>query len=386
MTFEQYRAGIPALQKMVYLNTGTSGPLPARVSARARALWMREAVDGPAAPEVMLAGVAEMVAAKEALARLLGATVGELALTQNASQGLTLVAAGIPWQAGDEILTTDQEHVSGLAPWYALARHKGERVRLLPVDANPEVTVRTFADALGPITRLMAFSHVSYCTGIRLPARELCALAREQGVLSAIDGAQAAGAIPVDIPALGCDFYALPGQKWLLGPDGSGAFYVRQESLDRLQPPALGWASVSHYDLAGDYTLFPSARRFETATMSIPLIGGLRAAAELALDAGGEAIGQRIAALAGRLKERLDAIPGVDLLTPADPARSAGLVSLTIAGVDAEHAARRLWKEHRILCRPIPAPYCLRFSTHAFNTDDEVERAAEAVAGLRSVG
>ncbi len=376
------RAQIPALQQCIYLNTGTSGPLPAGVTARIRALLAEEAVTGPAAPELMHGGFAEIGATKQALARLLGASADELALSQNATQGLTLVAAGYSWQPGDEILTDDQEHVSGLVPWFGLARHRGVRVRVLPLSADPDATVQRFAEAIGPATRLIAFSHVSYSTGTRLPAAALCQLARAHGVLTAIDGAQAAGQIPVDLRVLGCDFYALPGQKWLLGPDGTGAFYARAESLEQLQPPALGWAAVSRYDLDGSYTLHPNARRFETATVSIPMVGGLRAAVELALATGIEAIAARSASLATYLKERLAALPGVTLLTPLAPEHSAGLVSFTLAGVDAEQAAQRLWRQHRILCRSIPRPYCLRFSVHAFNTTAELDAAVAAVAGL----
>lgn len=381
--FESLRAGIPALQRCTYMNTGTSGPLHDRVVARIRELLQHEVEQGAAAPEILGAGFHEGAALKAALSALFGCRSDDLALTQNATQGLTVVAAGYPWQPGDEILTTDQEHVSGLVPWFSLARHRGVVVRVLPAGADPDATVRAFADAITPATRLLAFSHVSYSTGVRLPAERLCKLARERGVLSAIDGAQAAGALAVDLDALGCDFYALPGQKWLMGPDGTGAFYVRPESLERLQPPALGWASVSRYDLQGGYDLFPSARRFETATTNTPLAGGLRAAVELALEIGRERIAGRVLELAAGLKERLARVPGVTVITPAEPERSAGLVSLTVAGVDAETAAQKLWREQHLLCRSIPDPYCLRFSTHAFNTEEELDRAAEAVAGLR---
>lgn len=381
---ERLRAQIPALQQCIYLNTGTSGPLPARVVSRMRELLAEESVAGPAAPDRMRASAAEAAAARQAVASLCGADADELALAQNASQGLTLVAAGYPWQPGDEVLTTEQEHVSGLVPWYGLARYRGARVRVLPVHPDPDDTVSVFAAAIRPETRLIAVSHVSYCTGMRLPVEALSRLARERGVLMAVDGAQAIGQIPVDLHALGCDFYAMPGQKWLLGPDGTGAFYVRSESLERLHPPALGWASVTGHDLAGSFSLFPNARRFETATVSTPLVGGLRAAAEFALDLGIEAIARRIASLASHLKRRLAELPGVTLLTPLEPERSAGLVAFTVDGVDAEQAAQRLWREHRILCRSIPRPYCLCFSVHAFNTEAELDAAVEAVAGLRT--
>lgn len=226
----------------------------------------------------------------------------------------------------------------------------------------------------------MALSHVDWTTGEILSLEEICALAREHGALTLVDGAQSAGNIPVDAPAAGADMYAITGHKWLLGPEGMGALYVRPEC--RVHSPNLGYLSVADpksFDPQGDYELHTGARRFESSTMSPALAGGFVNALESAAERGDAGL-QEIHRRADRLMDLLSENPRITLRTPR-PART-GLVSFEIEGVPAKEAAERLL-EQRFVVRFVPEPnHYVRASIHLFNTEEELEALARTVAKL----
>ena len=201
-----------------YLNTGTSGPLP-RGAAEAieHAMW-REVDLGRASPSG-LPDYAPMVQdTRQRLATLIGADVAEVALTDSTTHGINAIVWGLPWQSEDEVLTSTVEHPGIVAPLHHLARRTGVSLRTVVPDA--------IACSVTDHTRLVAVSHVSFSTGARLPIEEIAYAAHQQGALLLVDGAQAVGAVPVDVHALDVDAYAFPGQKWLCGPEGIGALYV----------------------------------------------------------------------------------------------------------------------------------------------------------------
>jgi len=237
--------------------------------------------------------------------------------------------------------------------------------------------------ALTPRTRLVALSHVDWTDGAVFPLEEICALARERGVLTLIDGAQSVGNIPVDVPTSGADMYAFTGHKWVLGPEGMGALYVRPGlTPGDVHSTNVGFASLpdpSAFDINGGYELRAGARRFEASTMSPILAGGFAAAAQAVYErgeAGLEEIRRRAELLAVLLSE----IPRVTVRSP-QPARS-GLVSFEVEGSTAKEVVEHLLQE-RFILRSIPQPHpYVRASTHLFNTEEELEALASAVGEL----
>lgn len=314
--------------------------------------------------------------AREAAARLVNAGPDDVALTQNTTHGMNLGVAAIDWREGDEVVSTATEHPGCLMPLHAAARRFGVKVNLV----STPVTAEKVEAALTPRTRLVALSHVDWTDGTVLPLAEICALARGRGVLTLVDGAQSVGNIPVDAPATGADMYAFTGHKWVLGPEGMGAFYVRPGLP--VHSPNVGYHSLTgptDFDKSGDYELRPDARRFEASTMSAALAGGFAAAADATHERGEEGF-REIRSLADRLMDGLSELPRVTLRSPR-PAQS-GLVSFEIEGIEAKEAAERLLQQ-RFVVRFVPAqrPY-IRASTHLFNTEEELESLVEAANKL----
>jgi L-cysteine/cystine lyase len=370
----------PALEAngYAYLNSGGSGP-PSHETLRA----MREAdalFSGPVYREGVGLFKRQGEAndrARKAAANLVGAAPEDVALTLNTSHGMSLGAFALDWREGDEVLTSRSEHPGCLVPLHAVAERYGARVRLV----EPPVTAEKVETALGPRTRLVALSHVDWTTGYVLPLAEICSLARERGALTLVDGAQSVGAIEVDAGALGVDLYAFTGHKWVLGPEGMGALYVRP-GLREAQSTNLGYMAVedpASFSADGGYALHGSARRFMASTMSPTLAAGFATAAEAVAERGAAGF-EGIRGRAERLADLLEGVPGVTLRTPR-PVRS-GLVSFEVAGAPAKEASERLFKEGFVV-RYLPAPYAwVRASTHLFNSPGELEALAGAVARL----
>lgn len=377
------RGEIPLLERWIYMNTGTSGPSP-RAVTEAQIDWIRRLErDGGGSPALSEPLKTLVSDTRDAWARILGAPdPGDIALTHNTSEGLAIVAAGLDWKPGDEVIVSDLEHLSGLLPWAQLQRKYGIVVRsvkasggnLTPEDVEAVMTERT---------RLLCFSHVAWNTGAVLPAAELVELARSRGVFTLIDGAQSVGQLPLNVGELGCDFYAVPGQKWLLGPEGTGALYVKRERLEQLTPPLLGWASAARWTIDFDdregELLHPDARRFEVATPPYVALAGVKAAIGVMETLGMEAVSARIAHLAAQCRRELASLPGVNVIGSDDPERFSGLVCFTIEGQEPEDVVNDLFHNHGIVSRTIPDPACTRLSLHAFNTEEEIQRVVEAV-------
>jgi selenocysteine lyase/cysteine desulfurase len=371
---DRVRAALPALQECTYLNTGTFGLVAEPVAAHA--LDAQRAFDtrGMAMHEQALAWKEQ---ARARAAALLGCRPDELVLTGNATDGVNLVTCGLDWKPDDEVLITDQEHPAMNVPWYTLARRAGVRVRHFPIarDGDPARTLENIAERITKRTRLIGASHVSHQTGVRLPAREICALARERGALSLIDGAQAAGVVPIDVCELGCDFYTSNGHKWLCSPKGIGFFYGRRELLDRMEPAYVGAGSTS-YDAArlSTLALAPGAQRFEYGSRGHALYAGLTAALDYFEELGWDAIHAHQQNVATYLKAQI-LYRGWPLHTPIAWERASGLNVFSIPGViDVEALYADLIAEHRIYVQRIAAFRALRISTAYFTSRDDVDR------------
>ena len=364
MNLAAVRAELPVLERLAYLNAGTFGPLPRRVVDVMRGIQTEELDQGrtgrPYFDEIR--GLRGQV--REAVAGLLGASSGSIALTRSTGDGCNIAVASLHLQPEDEIVTTDDEHFGLLGALHvSRARVRVAHIRSWPLEhaleaIKAEITSRT---------RLIALSHVTWTTGRVLPVRELAG----QGIPVLVDGAQSAGAIPVDIGELGCDFYTVSGQKWLLGPDGTGALYVRPELIDQLPVPFPSYFSQQSYEETGAFAPAPGAARFEPGTLPAPALAGLEAALRLAGEIGSERFAAA-RATTERCRELLS--PSVEILTEPDQAT---LVSFRVRG-DPEAVVDGL-AERGVIVRSFPGLDWIRASIGYWTSDDDLERLA---AGL----
>jgi L-cysteine/cystine lyase len=375
------RAALPCLGRAVYLNTGTAGPLPAPAARAVAEALTAELERGRIGAEAWRAAGAVREEARAAVAALLGADPGRIALLHHSTDGLNAAALGLRWRPGDVVVTTDLEHAAAQLVVGALRVRHGVEVRiarLAGAGGDAAGAVRALEEQLRGPVRAVVLSHVSYATGWVLPVRALAERAHAAGACVVVDGAQGAGALPVRPGDLGVDFYTVSGQKWLCGPEGTGALWVAPGWEERLLPGVLGYMGVERVDAEGYYLPHPGARRLEVGTVFHPGLAGWTAALRWLGEVGWDAVWTRTRALAARARQALARIPGVEVLTPAE---HAGLVSFRLRGFRAEEAVEALAARGYLL-RSIPGWDALRASCGFFLLEAEIDGLAEAVEAL----
>lgn len=374
------REAIPALSAGIYLNTGSVGPLPAETAAAMADMAAYERDVGRAHTDYFVEAMARMGEARAGVAAVLGTDVGAVGLTHSTTDGMNAATLLPDWRAGGRAVTTAHEHPGGVGPLYALRDRMGVDVVFLDAgdDGDDERTVAAFDAAITPDTRLVSISHVLWTTGAVMPVATIAELAHARGALVVVDGAQAAGAIPLRFDDLGADLYAVSAQKWLLGPEGMGALVVDPPLLDRLTPALGGWFSFERVDSAGDAAWWADARRFEATGYHRPSVVGMaRSIGWLSMYVGLDFVHRRGTAMAALAATRLAAVPGVTVMTPAD--RMATLVTFRIAGWPAQAALEELGARVFAIARTIPSLDALRISVGFFTSEEELERLAGAV-------
>ena len=378
---QRIRQEMPATTAHLYLNTGTFGPLPNCVSQTMQERIQFELQNGRLGAAAFEAMGKIYDNARSSSARLLNASVDEIALTDNTGEGLNIISHGFKWHEGDEVITTNHEHISLLAPLFQLRDRYGIVIRFADIGPTAERPVlKAIADLVTPRTRLISISHVTWTTGAVLNVSEVAYMGREWGIPVLIDGAQSAGAIPVDVKALGVDFYAIPMQKWLCGPDGTGALYVRREALDYVSPTYVGYWSVKHEE-GIEWELLESAQRFELGGRQTAALAGQAAVLNwLEETVGYKWLFERIASLSRYTYDALKALPGLTLLTPR-PGES-GLVAFKLGDRDVNEVINYLHDKHNIYIRSIPTTNSLRVSTGFYNTEEEIDKLVEALLEL----
>jgi len=360
VTPEELRAAFPVFARFAYLNAGTCGPVPEAAVAAARDTAEHAAREGRWMPyfERML----ELQdALRAAYAARLRARERDVALTTATSDGIVRVLAGLDLGAGDEIVTSDEEHPGLLGPLAHAQRRMGLTVRMVPFDR--------LADAVGPGTSLVAASHVSWVGGATAPSA-LAEVARS-GVPVLLDGAQGVGATAVDVEALGCTFYAGAGQKWLCGPIGTGMLWVHPKWAERvtpvgptymnLQEPGAGLQAVPHDD----------ARRHDTAALSAEACAAAVAAHDVLASFGWNAVVRRAAALAAQLADALR-----ERGREVAPRGETTLVSWV---EDDPEAVRDRLAAAGIIVRDLPGWPYVRASLGAWSDESDIERLLAAL-------
>lgn len=313
------------------------------------------------------------------LARLLNApTMADIALVKNTSEALSFVAFGMDWNAGDQVVISDEEFPSNRVVWEALKPQGVEVIQVSLKGGDPEAALLA---ACGPRVRLMAISAVQYASGLRLDLPRLGHGCEQRGVLLCIDAIQQLGALPFDVQHYRCAFAMADGHKWLLGPEGLGVFYCRSDLRAQLKLHEYGWHMLEH---AGDYDRSDweparSARRFECGSPNLLGTMALDASLSLLEEFGMENVGQALAERINHLQRELSAMPGVELLSPDEPVRRAGIVTFKTSGLENQALFDRL-KTEQVVCALRGGG--VRLSPHFYTRPDVIEQTLSVIRAL----
>jgi selenocysteine lyase/cysteine desulfurase len=364
---------------VAYCNTGTLGASPREVvetltegirrNEAGLAAWPYEQPDGEP-----LTGYQKLLPVREALGQFINVPGADIALTQNATMGMNFLANGLDLAPGDEVVSTDQEHGGCISPWRLLAKRRGIVLKELPLEPSlaggPDALLRLFESALTPRTRVVMFSHITCGLGARLPARELCALAKDHGALALVDGAQAVGQIQVDAAALGCDAYVGSPHKWMLAPKGTGFLYIRHDLQARV------WTTLASYEW--DNHEDGAFRFMQYGTGSVAVVEGLAAALRFIGNIGMARIERWDTSLTQRLRAGLAAIPTVHVASPADPRLAAAITTFRVNGIKAKALQDALWAK-QVRVRAQNDERGVRLSAHMYVSPADVDRALDVV-------
>ncbi|WP_435101369.1 aminotransferase class V-fold PLP-dependent enzyme [Arhodomonas sp. AD133] len=368
----------PLDEALIYLNHAGVGPWPVRTAQAVSAFAAVNARRGAAEyPEWLH----EEQRLREQLARLVGTPDPEdIALVKNTSEGLSLVAHGLLWRPGDNVVINDLEFPSNRMVWESLAERYGVEIRDVSLE-NADDPEGTLIAAMDERTRVLPVSAVQYGNGLRMDLARLGEACNELGVLYCVDAIQILGALPFDAEAIGADFVIADGHKWMLGPEGIGVFYARPAAREALALHQYGWhmaEALGDFDRK-DWEPASSARRFEAGSPNMLGIHALAASLSLFEEIGMHEVGRGVMTNAATLLERIDAEPSLTPVTPREDERHAGIVTFRVADADPEHLLARL-RAADIPCAARAGG--IRFSPHFYNTTEQLQRAMDKTLAL----
>jgi isopenicillin-N epimerase len=352
----------------VYLNNGTVGsnPLPV-LRAVFDGYYETEKLAQSDPEDYPIWGYAAWNEFRDPLAEFVGCTRDEIALLRNATEANSYIANGLDLKPGDEVLMTDQEHPGGQHPWDLRAKRYGivvKKVTLPKPVPNAATVLNLFNDAITSRTRVLFFSHITTVTGVVLPAKELCALARSKSILSAIDGAHVPGMMHLNIREIGCDMYSASPHKWLQAPKGCGFLYVRDEVIDRL------WNTIATE--GWDDPKIRAERFQRIGSSNVPILCGLRESIAFANRVGMERIERRHRQMADHILQEM-VKRGAESWTSPDSALRCGIATVNVPGLVRMDLENWMWKTKKIRIRG-GDPSKLRLSTPYYILPKDIER------------
>lgn len=371
-TRTRLRAQMPVAEKWAYYDHAAVAPLT-RPAQQAMETWLQQAMcEGDT---VWLDWARQVKETRSVAAELINADRDEIALVPHTTAGINLVAEGIDWKPGDNVVTLDDEFPSNLYPWMHLER-LGVETRLVPTTLG-HVDLDQLANYCDERTRVVTVSWVGYANGCRRDVEAIAEIAHRHEALFFLDAIQGLGVFPLDVKKTPVDCLAADGHKWMLGPEGAGIAYVSKTALERLTPIGVGWNSVVH---SGDYSrleldLKPNAGRYEGGSYNMAGFIALGASLRLLVELGTAQVAAAITDHTNRLAEELSAL-GAVLCSPRSTEVSSGIVSVELPGADPMAVRRQLLDQGvAVACRAGR----IRVSAHAYNNEDDLERLVTAM-------
>jgi L-cysteine/cystine lyase len=381
-----HRSQFPALSNKVYFNYGGQGTMPqGAMDAISQSQAHIQSI-GPFGSEAYSWIAPQIQASREAIASTLNVPSDTITLTGNVTIGCNIAMWGIDWHAGDHLLLSDCEHPGVIATAQEIARRFGVEVTTCPLMAtlNEGDPISIIAENLRPKTRLVVLSHVLWNTGQVLPIDKIVEVCRSNNSLLLIDAAQSVGVIPLDLTALGVDFYAFTGHKWLCGPAGVGGLYVRPETRENLHPTFIGLSGVITNSEAQPTGWQPDGRRYEVSTLPTSLYVGLKQAITIHEQWGtAQERYEQICQNSNYLWQKLSSLANVKCLKNSPP--ESGLVSFQVTNQPSFKLVQSLESEN-ILTRTIANPNCIRVSVHYLTLESEIDQLIAAISSRLGCG
>lgn len=393
MTYEELRRQIPFLNTVAYLDNASVVPACNQVLEAVNEFSMRYPLNYgvgvfPAAREAC----AKVDEAREKMARFIHAReASEIVFTKNTTEAINQAAFGGPWESGDEIILTSLEHQSNMMPWIRLQQEKGITLKLVQADAEGFIHPEDVEALVSPRTKLINVTYVSNIYGTITPVNEIGEIARRAGAYFMIDAAQAGGRIPMDVQASGCDLMAICGRKSMMGPQGTGALYIRREMAEQVKPMNIG-SRAGHVLDKDTITLNPAPYRYEAGVLNTSGVIGLGKAADILSEIGLENIQKRIAELTQYMIDGLLSVPEVILFGTHDAKRLAGVISWNVKGHTCEEIAEKLGKlgvavasgpqGSLMALKPLGVTNVVRSSVHCFSTTEDIDAL---ICGLKKI-
>ncbi len=310
------------------------------------------------------------------IAQLINAQPEEVTFCKNTSEGLSMVANGLTWQNGDNIVTTNAEFAANIYPWQSI-RPRGVTVKMV-IEEDGRIPIERLIEAIDNRTRLVAISSVQYASGFRSDLATIGEYCQSKGVLLCVDAIQSLGVFPIDVRAMNIDFLAADGHKWLCAPEGSGLFYVRRELQGHLRPTAIGWLSMKDPTQFDKYQFefADTARRYDSGSYNLAGVYALGGAIELLQEIGVEEISKRLLSLTDQLVEGVRN-KGYRVVSSRAPGEASGIVSFFSDIHEPGDIQRHLQAEHRIVISVRRGK--LRASPHLYNTEAEIKQLITAL-------
>jgi selenocysteine lyase/cysteine desulfurase len=371
-------AEMPIRRQMTFLNHAGVAPISARAAET-----LRRYADHAAQRAYIGAGWhAHLKKIKQDAASLINARGGhEIAFISNTSTGLAQVAEGLPWQSGDNVVITNVEYPANRYPWENLKR-RGVQVIEVPQREDGRIEVEDVCHAVTDRTRVVAISHVQYASGHRIDLKPIARTVHRAGGYLCVDAIQSVGTMPVDVQEVGVDFLAADGHKWMLGPEGAGFFYCREDLCEKLHPAVVGWMNmVDATDFANyRFQVQPDARRFEPGSYNVPGLLAMGASIELLLEMGLERIWQHIEANTARLVEGLTA-KGYRIFSPREEEDERSAIVIFEPPETAPAPEKIIQQLAQQQIHIVTRAGRLRASPHFYNTADQMKQLVDALPG-----
>jgi selenocysteine lyase/cysteine desulfurase len=374
VNWQRVRSFFPVTREMAYLNHAGVAPISTRVEEALRRYAAEATRYGALRYDAVYDAEVERVRGRAAT--LLAARPEEIAFVKNTTEGLGIVATGLDWRPGDQVICCDLEYPSNVTVWQAL-RDRGVETVLLRGEGGRLPPERVAEALRSPRARLLALSSVEFGSGARNDLEALGSLCREHGVLFCVDAIQSLGCLALLPETWGVDFLAADGHKWLLSVEGCGIFYCSRRLLDRLRPTVVGWRNVADNRDFDRYQsqLAPTAVRFEEGTPNTPGIFALGAALDLLLEIGITPIAERVGTLTDRLVDGLRE-RGAQILSPRAPAEASGIISFRMPDEQPSRTVARLRKEGIFT---VVRRGAARASPHFYNDEAEIDALLNAL-------